>query len=336
MLSTLEKSKFEASLIDLYRKARSDLEEGGANTLFLSLGSLRWKKTPHDSRQYRAPLILLPVKLERKSAISGLSLVAHEDEPRFALTLLELLRHDFELRIPGLEGALPADGSGVDVAGVWNMVRRTVRDLPGFEVVEDAMLGTFSFAKHLMWRDLVDRQDQLKESAVVRHLIERGCESFVCQGEFPKPTELDRQVDPAMVFAPLPADSSQLSAVIASGNRCDFVLDGPPGTGKAQTIANMIAHNLALGRRVLFVAEKRAALDVVYRRLEEKGLNDFCLELHSNKASKADVLKQLERAWDIRDTLSKEEWNRRRRRSGGFASPSTAWSICSTPSSPTA
>jgi very-short-patch-repair endonuclease len=310
VLSTLEKTKLEASLIELYRKARSDLEEGGANTLFLSLGSLRWKKAAEDSRQYRAPLILLPVKLERKSAISGVTLLAHEDEPRFNLTLLELLRHDFELQIPGLDGSLPSDDSGVDVVGIWNMVRRAVRDLPGFEVLEDVMLGTFSFAKYLMWRDLVDRQDQLKESSVVRHLIERGAESFQCRGEFPQPEELDRKIDPAKLFAPLPADSSQLSAVVASGNDCDFVLDGPPGTGKSQTIANMIAHNLALGRRVLFVAEKRAALDVVYRRLEEKGLGDFCLELHSNKTSKADVLKQLERAWDARDALSEEEWNR--------------------------
>lgn len=310
VLSTFEKAKLEASLIELYRKARSDLEEGGANTLFLSLGSLRWKKAAEDPRQYRAPLILLPVKLERKSAISGVSLLAHEDEPRFNLTLLELLRHDFELRIPGLGGTLPGDDSGVDVVGVWNMVRRAVRDLPGFEVVEDVMLGTFSFAKYLMWRDLVDRQDQLKESPVVRHLMERGTESFHCRGEFLQPNELDRKVDPAKLYAPLPADSSQLSAVVASGNDCDFVLDGPPGTGKSQTIANMIAHNLALGRRVLFVAEKRAALDVVYRRLEERGLGDFCLELHSNKASKADVLKQLERAWDARDALSEEEWNR--------------------------
>ena len=97
---------------------------------------------------------------------------------------------------------------------------------------------------------------------------------------------------------------------MASANGCDFVLDGPPGTGKSQTIANMIAHNLALGRRVLFVAEKMAALNVVYRRLEEKGLGEFCLQLHSNKASKVDVLKQLERAWDTRDALSAEAWAR--------------------------
>jgi very-short-patch-repair endonuclease len=117
-------------------------------------------------------------------------------------------------------------------------------------------------------------------------------------------------VTPAQLFAPLPADSSQVAAVVASANTHSFVMDGPPGTGKSQTIANMIAHNLALGRRVLFVAEKRAALDVVFRRLAEKGLGEFCLELHSSKASKVEVLKQLDRAWDVSEALSAEEWER--------------------------
>lgn len=310
VLATLEKSKLEVALIDLYRKARSDLDEGGANTLFLALGFLKWKKSADDPKTYSAPLILLPVKLDRKSALSGVTMTLLEDEPRFNLTLLELLRHDFELVIPGLEGELPTDDSGIDVAGIWNTVRRAVRDVPGFEVTTELVLGTFSFAKYLMWQDLAARSDQLLKSPMVKHLLERsvGGEGYLASGDFPRPNELDRKVNPADLFTPLPADSSQLAAVVASASGCDFVLDGPPGTGKSQTIANMIAHNLALGRRVLFVAEKMAALDVVYRRLEEKGLGEFCLELHSSKTSKVDVLKQLERAWDVRDALTVDEW----------------------------
>ncbi|WP_137889156.1 DUF3320 domain-containing protein [Pseudomonas sp. 2FE] len=310
VLATLEKTKLEAALIDLYRKARSDLDEGGANTLFLAIGFLKWKKSADDPKSYSAPLILLPLKLERKSALSGVTMSMLEDEPRFNLTLLELLRHDFELMIPGLEGELPSDESGIDVEGIWNTVRRAVRDVPGFEVTHELVLGTFSFAKYLMWKDLADRSEQLLQSPLVKHLLERSVDSggFTSSGDFPRPEELDHKVNPASLFTPLPADSSQLAAVVASASGCDFVLDGPPGTGKSQTIANMIAHNLALGRRVLFVAEKMAALDVVYRRLEEKGLGEFCLELHSSKTSKVEVLKQLERAWDIRDTLSAQEW----------------------------
>lgn len=308
LLCDQEKTKLEAQLIDLYRGARSDLQECGANTLFLALGFLKWRKSAEETRLYRAPLLLLPVRLERKSALSGVVMTAYEEEPRFNLTLLELLRHDFNLDVPGLGGALPAHGQGVDVKAILTIMRRAVRDMAGFEVTENVMLGSFSFAKYLMWKDMADRAAQLRENPVVKHLIERGQERYQSGGEYLPPELLDKRVDPASLFLPLPADSSQIAAVVASANGCDFVMDGPPGTGKSQTIANMIAHNLALGRRVLFVAEKIAALNVVYRRLEEKGLGEFCLQLHSNKSSKQEVLKQLDRAWEARDALAPELW----------------------------
>ena len=311
VLGTLEKNKLDTALIDLYRAARSDLDEGGANTLFLAIGLLKWKKSADDQKSYSAPLILLPIKLERKSALSGVTMSMLDEEPRFNLTLLELLRHDFELNISGLDGELPTDESGIDVEGIWNTVRRAVRDIPGFEVTHELVLGTFSFAKYLMWKDLSDRSEQLLKSPLVKHLLERKVEgnNAISYQDFPRAEELDQKTTPAELFIPLPADSSQLAAVVASTAGHSFVLDGPPGTGKSQTIANMIAHNLALGHRVLFVAEKMAALDVVYRRLEEKGLGEFCLELHSSKTSKISVLKQLERAWDTRELLSAEEWS---------------------------
>lgn len=308
VLSPLDGKTLDASLVELYRKARLDLQEGGANTLFLAMGFLNWKRSADDPKTYRAPLILLPVTLERKSALSGVRLSAHEDEPRFNLTLLELLRQDFELTIPELDGPLPTDDSGIDVRAVWTLVRRAVRDIPGFEVIEELALGTFSFAKYLMWKDLVDRTEALRANAVVRHLIDTPREPFRNAAEFPEAKDLDVTLAPGDLFAPLPADSSQLTAVVGSARGCDFVLDGPPGTGKSQTIANIIAHNLALGRKVLFVAEKMAALDVVYRRLEARGLGAFCLELHSNKANKQGVISQLGRAWDTRDAITEAEW----------------------------
>ncbi|WP_017348380.1 DUF3320 domain-containing protein [Pantoea sp. A4] len=310
VVSPLEKDKLEAELIDLYRKSKSDLEEGGANTLFLAVGFLKWKKSAEDPKSYSAPLILLPIQLDRKSALSGITMRLLEEEPRFNLTLLQLLHNDFALTINGLDGELPTDDSGIDVDGIWNTVRRAVRDIPGFEVTRDVVIGTFSFAKYLMWKDLIDRAPQLMQSPLVKYLIERGQENVILEnsGEIIEVEKLDDLVNTADLFLPLPADSSQIAAVVASAKGRNFVLDGPPGTGKSQTIANMIAHNLALGRRVLFVAEKKAALDVVYRRLEAQGLGEFCLELHSSKTSKIDFLKQLERAWDVRDTLSSEEW----------------------------
>lgn len=311
ILSPMPADKLDAQLVELYRKTQLDLAEGGANTLFLAVGFLVWKKSGSDTRQYRAPLILLPVKLQRRSARSGVRLSSHEDEPRFNLTLLQMLRQDFELDIPELAGPLPVDESGIDVPRIWNLVRRAVRDTPGFEVAEDVVLGAFSFAKYLMWKDLVDRTEALKRNPVVRHLLETPRDAYPSQTEPPHPAELDGLVAPDALFTPLAADSSQLAAVVGSAHGCDFVLDGPPGTGKSQTIANMIAHNLALGRTVLFVAEKRAALDVVHRRLVAHGLGPFCLELHSNKASKQDVLRQLEAAWTTVEEPPTELWHRR-------------------------
>lgn len=310
VLSSLPQKKLEAELIDLYRKARTDMDEGGANTLFLALGFLNWKKTADDTRTYRAPLILQPVKLQRKSALSGVTMTIHEDEPRFNLTLLELLHQDFDLKIPGLDGELPQDHSGIDVAGTWNRVRVAVKEIPGFEVTTETALGTFSFAKYLMWKDLTDRREELTANSVVKHLIERGEEKFGADSDYPVETDLDRLIAPADLFTPLPADSSQIAAVVASARGRNFVLDGPPGTGKSQTIANMIAHNLSIGRRVLFVAEKMAALNVVHRRLAEKGIAEFCLEVHSNKTSKMEILQQLDRAWNASGNLSQAEWSR--------------------------
>jgi very-short-patch-repair endonuclease len=311
ILSLVAPEKLDAQLIELYRKTQLDLAEGGANTLFLAVGFLLWRKSESDARQYRAPLILLPVKLERRSVRSGVKLSLHEDEPRFNLTLLQMLRQDFDLDIPELAGALPMDEAGIDVTRIWNLVRRAVRDTPGFEVATDVMLGSFSFAKYLMWKDLVDRTETLKRSPVVRHLLETPREPYQGAEAPPHPHQLDVMVGPEELFTPLPADSSQLSAVVGSARGSDFVLDGPPGTGKSQTIANMIAHNLALGRKVLFVAEKRAALEVVHRRLVAHGLGPFCLELHSNKASKQAVLQQLDSAWTTAADNPAEVWKAR-------------------------
>ena len=307
IVSDMARPDLDAGLIQLYRKAKTDIQEGGANTLYLALGLLKWKQSEHEERIYRAPLILVPVKLERRSAASKVKIAHHEDEPVFNMTLLEMLRQDFELRIPELEDQLPKDESGVDVPLIWEIVRRAVRDVPGFEVVEDVVLSTFSFAKYLMWKDLADRTEVLKESPFVRHLIEHPREPYGHSADFLRPDQVDEKIDLSELFMPLPADSSQIVAVYASSQGGDFVLEGPPGTGKSQTIANIIAHNLALGRRVLFVSEKMAALEVVYRRLCEKGLGDFSLELHSNKANKRQVLDQLGHSWRNRSMGNHEE-----------------------------
>lgn len=307
----LSKSDMSARLTTLYRKAKSDLAEGGANTLFLAAGFLRWKRAGVNDGPYRAPLLLLPVTLARRSAQSGFRLRHHEDDIRMNSTLLEFLKRDFEVSVPELEGDLPTDESGLDLPRIYATMRRAVRDIPHFEVVEDLALSTFSFAKYLMWKDLVDRTDSLCENRLVRHLIENPETPFAQHGAgLPGPEEIDQHYPPSELMTPLPADSSQLAAAVAAAEGHDMVIVGPPGTGKSQTIANMIALCLTKGKSVLFVSEKSAALAVVHRRLKQYGLGAACVELHSNKADRKSVLQQLGDAWDRGTTAREQEWQR--------------------------
>ncbi|MDB5379388.1 MAG: helicase [Rubritepida sp.] len=310
--SLLEGPQLEARLTELYRQVRNDLAEGGANTLFLAIGFLRWKKKPEDDRSYRAPLLLLPAKLERRSATSRFTLRFHEDEPRFNATLAQFLDRDFDLKLPYANGDLPMESQGIDVPRLLAAMRQAVREVPGMEVLDEAALSTFSFAKFLMWKDLVERTEALRGNRVVRHLLDTPDQPFqMAQGggaAFRDERDLDRTYAPAEIINLLPADSSQTAASMAAAEGRDFVIVGPPGTGKSQTIANMIANCLAVGKTVLFVAEKTAALDVVYRRLREHGLGDHCIELHSNKTDRRHFLKQLKAAWEHGQADSASEW----------------------------
>lgn len=306
----LPKEDLDARLVNLYRSARLGMQEGGANTLYLALGFLKWTRADNTQSAYKAPLILIPVNLKRTSVRAGFRLSIHDDEPRFNPTLVEMLRQDFGLVLGVAKGELPKDESGLDVAGIWRSVARSIKDLAGWEIVEEVVLATFSFSKYLMWKDLVDRTDELKESAVVQHLIETPNDAYPSTIEFPDAQRLDDLHHPSEVFCPLSADSSQMAAIMAASAGKDFVLIGPPGTGKSQTIANLIAQALAEEKTVLFVSEKIAALDVVYRRLRKMGIADFCLQLHSNKARKREVLDQLNAAWATGEPLEPEDWKR--------------------------
>jgi very-short-patch-repair endonuclease len=219
-----------------------------------------------------------------------------------------MLRQDLNLSLGVGEGELAREDGGLDIAALWKTVERAVKDIAGWEVRHEVVLALFSFAKHLMWKDLAERTDQLRANPVVRHLLDTPREPYASEVSFPEPKCLDREYGPEQVFCPLQADSSQLSVVLAASKGKDFVLIGPPGTGKSQTIANLIAQCLAEGKKVLFVAEKIAALEVVHRRLKEVGLGEFCLELHSNKTRKQEVLERLQVAWSARGDVDQETW----------------------------
>ncbi|MDB4610739.1 DUF4011 domain-containing protein, partial [Akkermansiaceae bacterium] len=311
LVANCSERDLDKDLINLFRRAKSDLEEGGANTLFLTLGMLKWRVDGNSERYFKAPLILLPIKLARTSARAKPKIMQLPDEsPVFNTTLIELMLQDYEIDLTKYQTGLPKDESGIDVQRVWSEVRSKIVGSPGFEVTEELFLSNFSFSKYLMWKDLSDRIDELKKSKLVNHLVEKPNETYADLADFRDAREVDK-IDPSNLYAPLNADSAQIVAIDASAKGADFVLEGPPGTGKSETISNIIAHNLALGKKVLFVSEKMAALDVVYSRLKKVGLGHACLELHSKKATKKEVISQLKDAWIMRESASVEEWQQK-------------------------
>ncbi len=287
--ASLGEAELTRAVVNLYRAARTTLEENGANSLFLALGLLRWYETPSSRRPRYAPILLLPVELVRKSALKGYVLRLRDEEPQMNVTLLEMLGQDFGIDVPSLQ-PLPQDEHGVDLRAVLTAMRRAVMEQRGWDVLECAVLGIFSFSQFVMWNDLRSRSAELLRSPIVQSLVE-GRLMWDAQ-----PMEPGSRVPEDGVLLPIAADASQLFAIEAAQRGESFVLHGPPGTGKSQTITAMIANALAQGRTVLFVAEKMAALSVVQRRLDAMGIGRFCLELHSNKSRKRDVLEQLREA----------------------------------------
>ena len=302
--SYLTEKELGLSLTNLYRSSRSSMEENGANTLYLALGLLKWFETPSSIRPRYAPILLLPVEIIRKSAAKGYIIRSREEEVMMNITLLEMLRQDFGINIGGLE-VLPKDDSGVDVKLVFNTIRKGIMNQKRWNVEEQAILGIFSFSKFIMWNDIHNNADKLCKNKIVKSLI-----SGVVQWDSGDDVELnlDKDFTPADIALPISADSFQMEAVCNADAGSSFILHGPPGTGKSQTITNIIANALYKGKKVLFVAEKMAALSVVQKRLSAIGLAPFCLELHSNKSKKSTVLEQLRVTTEIVKKRSLEDF----------------------------
>lgn len=297
LCAIMHDEELEKTLKNIYRTTKSSIEENGSNTLFLALGFLKWYESDISEKPRYAPLIMIPVELVKSSHNKGYLLRSRQEETQINVTLIEYLRQIFELKIPSLD-PLPEDEHGTDIPLVFNTVRNCILDKKRWNVVDTACLGQFSFGQFVMWSDLRNRADELMQNKVVAGLIDKKI--TVEQEENPLTvSELDERIAPDDLAIPLSADSSQMLAIAEAAKGKSFVLHGPPGTGKSQTITNLIANALYHGKSVLFVAEKMAALNVVQHRLENIGLAPFCLELHSNKASKSSVLSQLEKSLEV-------------------------------------
>ena len=294
--------QLERDLTGIYRAARASQQENGVSSLYLAVGLLRW--IAESGTPCYAPLILIPVEMVRESANQGYALHIRQDEPHINATLLEMLNRNYNLSIPDLE-PLPTDGHGIDIKRVFAIVRSAVRPGHGWDVFESCVIGNFSFAQFTMWHDIHTAGDKLEKSNVVRSLI---------KGHVDWDDSADTNTDEEETYLPITVDGSQLEAVKMAAHGTTFVLHGPPGTGKSQTITGMIANLMAQGKKVLFVAEKEAALSVVKNRLVDLGIDDFCLELHSDKANKNQVLSQLDKALAVNHPANRTEYEASRER----------------------
>ena len=255
---------------------------------------LRWFEASSSDRERAAPLVLVPVTLDRTSARARFRLRYTGDDLGDNLSLQAKLKAEFRIDLP-----LLPELEDLDLELYFAAVSTAVAEQDGWSVDPGALnLGFFWFSKLLMYEDLDPARWPSQASPGLNPVLEGllGEEGFADGGSpFSEERSLDDQVDLEDLHQIRDADSSQTLAILDVLEGRNLVIQGPPGTGKSQTISNLIAEHVARGKKVLFVAEKMAALDVVKRRLDEDGVGDACLELHSHRTNKRSFLEELER-----------------------------------------
>ncbi len=265
-------------------KARTVMEEQGVNVLYLAFGFLRWTEVPQSRVTMDSPLILVPATLSWESIVSPFVLSPREDEIVLNPTLVYKLENDFGIKLPEFS-------PDVSLSDYFSAVREKIGS-QHWQVIPAVSLSLLSFLKINMYQDLERNREKISQNPAIRALAgDAGAIDHDVTGL--DRYDHDNGASPRETFQVVDADSSQQDAILCAKQGISFVLQGPPGTGKSQTITNIIAESLAAGKKVLFVSEKMAALEVVHKRLKEAGLADFCLILHSHKANKKSTLDQL-------------------------------------------
>jgi hypothetical protein len=287
------RTDLERTLKTLYRRSLSDYRERGVRVLHAAFGMLVWREK-ETSEEVRSPLLFVPIELARETFREPFSISVPPIEEEVVLNpaLQVKLKADFDIELP----PLPEFWDYQSFSNYFNDVTQVANEL-GWKVESTVEIGLFSFHKLVIYNDLDTNAGVIKQHPIIRTIAGLKGEQLEMVS-LPEEKDVDNIQPPEKTFQVLDADSSQRVSIEYALRGQSFVMQGPPGTGKSQTIANIIAECIAHGKSVLFVSDKMAALEVVYKRLREVGLSSFCLELHSSKANKRVVVAELKRCLD--------------------------------------
>ncbi|NBO54937.1 MAG: DUF4011 domain-containing protein [Actinobacteria bacterium] len=280
-------------------KAKENFEERSVSTLYLAVWECSWDDSKRSTNRQpqsgseripRAPLFLAPIEI-KQGARQGevrLSLVGDwEVNP----ALKSLMQSEWGIELGEIEG----DGS--ENSDVIEEYRRRIEEAPGGEVRWAAQVSNFSYAKYAMVEDLQEGLAELAANQMILAICGNESALSEIRGHLvDPPIDKPNQIEPKNEFLILDADSSQNQVINAILDGQSFAFDGPPGTGKSQTIANAIGALIAEGKKVLFVAEKRAAIEAVVKRLSDRGLNDLLMDFHGTGKKRKEVLADLRQA----------------------------------------
>ncbi|MGH8995708.1 MAG: DUF4011 domain-containing protein, partial [Acidimicrobiales bacterium] len=291
----------ESALRTLERKNNQFFLDKGLWVLYLGLGELEWIDPAERTTAVHSPLVLVPVQFSRSSLNDQFRVRLGEDDVVFNPSLSVKMDNDFGITMPSLD-----DWNGTAIEEILDLVQAAVRQRTGWVARDRVVLTTFTFHKEAMYRDLLEHEGTIADHPMVQMLALGPDIPSALGFDFPDipDDELDSHIHPEDLASIKDADSSQRRCIISARDGHSFVMDGPPGTGKSQTITNIIAELICIGKTVLFVSEKAAALEVVQKRLTESHLADFVLQLHSHNATRKAVAMELGAALKTRPTAT--------------------------------
>ena len=282
--------QLETKINNISRKGKSSIQESGVNVLHVSFGFLEWQD-PKSNTKLFSPLTLLPVKLEKKRTKNGMVFwiqsIGEKAETNFVLA--EKLKREFDIEIPKY--------LDTNLEDYFEKISNESSTSINYSVRRQIVIGVFPSARMVMYNDLDSTREKILNNDAIKKLFlgseEISTNSVVDENEID-----EKEIEQIAPYLVLQADASQYKTIADIVNGNNTAVEGPPGTGKSQTIINAIANTISVGKKVLFIAEKNAALNVVKTKLESVKLGEFVLPLQADKSTKEQVIQS------IRDRLS--------------------------------